>query len=516
MLVLNLRSPCNEIILFSWILRRLNFCIANHAIIISYLCAYGFTYFTFVNYCFHVLISYPWQLVLKMDLYALYMCQFVSLTSFTSMSSGAEPSPMAIDELLREVKLLSPNIREHVRSLVISSSFRNAKTLYDQIDILHRSPIMSFSMLSALFKMKRSTLYDYYQTFKMDKDARSDKEVHGKSFAAPHCTLTIDEEQTVIDWVMHKQEHFDCPTVREVRAFATQVLQKRVSDALPCSSTWWRSFYRRHSDELNVKVLDSLEDGRTTVSSDDVYSYYGRLSVVTGTVRTLKQIVNMDESGFQQRIDKGRKRKCVTSIKCRVVPKFQEESQGSQVSVIAAINMNGDMLRPALISKERVSNTSKELAVLHRYEEFFTSAKGYQTEATMIDWVRKVFQPYCAQVRREMGDDNLPFYLIMDNCACHSTKNVMQEFENVRSVEIIWLPPHSTHFLQPLDASFFGILKNYYRGEKMKQVRPKIVGKMLKASCIVENLRCFHDSSLLGGSGFTIFQIRRARHVCSN
>jgi hypothetical protein len=67
----------------------------------------------------------------------------------------------------------------------------------------------------------------------------------------------------------------------------------------------------------------------------------------------------------------------------------------------------------------------------------------------------------------------------MHNCESQNTPPVLQMFTNL-NIRIIWLPPHSSHFLQPLDLSVFGILKREYLDHWVKPTRPKVEGKLLR------------------------------------
>ena len=83
--------------------------------------------------------------------------------------------------------------------------------------------------------------------------------------------------------------------------YASSVLHTRDPQAEKLARTWWRSFKRRHSDEIEVKAIDSREFARTTVTPEQVHEYYGRVLQALTQLRTPKQLVNMDETGFGKR-----------------------------------------------------------------------------------------------------------------------------------------------------------------------------------------------------------------------
>ena len=68
-------------------------------------------------------------------------------------------------------------------------------------------------------------------------------------------------------------------------------------------------------------------------------------------------------------------------------------------------------------------------------------------------------------------------YLIMDNATVHAIPDVLREV----GIQPIWLPPHSSHFLQVLDLLVFAELKKAYRTRRAKKTSPKLEGKLLRS-----------------------------------
>jgi hypothetical protein len=62
--------------------------------------------------------------------------------------------------------------------------------------------------------------------------------------------------------------------------------------------------------------------------------------------------------------------------------------------------------------------------------------------------------------------------LVMDGHGSHEAT----EFIRINKVQVIFLPPHSSHVLQPLDLSVFGPMKQRYRST-------------------IEELACFDDAA---------------------
>lgn len=77
---------------------------------------------------------------------------------------------------------------------------------------------------------------------------------------------------------------------------------------------------------------------------------------------------------------------------------------------------------------------------------------GYITEDVFYDWLTTQFIP-CAKPSAED-----PCVLLLDNHSAHISARILQTAVDHHLV-VVNQPPHSSHFLQPLD-NIFGLLKD--------------------------------------------------------
>ena len=133
------------------------------------------------------------------------------------------------------------------------------------------------------------------------------------------------------------------------------------------------------------------------------------------------------------------------------------------------------------ITKENVTFHSKCINEIKNYIICRNSPSGYATKENMIDWRELVLKPYSNNIKNQIQDPNTPIFLILDNCSIHNSEIVMTKFHEIGNLKIIWLPPHSSHFLQMLDSCLFGLLKREYRNIKPQSVSPKIESKIVRA-----------------------------------
>jgi len=88
--------------------------------------------------------------------------------------------------------------------------------------------------------------------------------------------------------------------------------------------------------------------------------------------------------------------------------------------------------------------------------EFTATNNGWTTDGTAVEWLQKVFLP------RTQPPTPEPRLLILDGHGSHVTKEFMSLcLQN--NVFLLYLPPHTSHVLQPLDLSVFSPLKHAYR-----------------------------------------------------
>jgi len=99
--------------------------------------------------------------------------------------------------------------------------------------------------------------------------------------------------------------------------------------------------------------------------------------------------------------------------------------------------------------------------------EYSLSKSGYNTIKNMHDWVINVFVPYVLSIREELGQPDDPCILIMDNMTAHGNSDVMNLLNNIGNVYVVFLPPHSSHFMQALDLLFFGSVQEVLQVSKI-------------------------------------------------
>ncbi|KAK8042965.1 transposase [Apiospora phragmitis] len=91
--------------------------------------------------------------------------------------------------------------------------------------------------------------------------------------------------------------------------------------------------------------------------------------------------------------------------------------------------------------------------------KFDTSSKGWTNNEIAVKWLEEVFIPETAP-----NDPKDARLLILDRHGSHTTDDFMSLYYQ-NNIYLLFLPPHSSHVLQPLDVKVFAAIKTYYRKE---------------------------------------------------
>ncbi|KAI3532057.1 transposase [Colletotrichum abscissum] len=167
---------------------------------------------------------------------------------------------------------------------------------------------------------------------------------------------------------------------------------------------------------------------------------------------------NMDETGILE--GQGANGLVLGMAETTSVRKKQPGSR-AWVSIIECISALGRALRPLTIFKGKTVQQQWFPLHLVPYDgwEFTATDNGWTTDLTAIEWLEKVFIPQT--MPETEGEARL---LIVDGHGSHTTTDFMWNCY-INNIHLLFLPPHSSHVLQPLDQSVFSPVKSAYRKE---------------------------------------------------
>lgn len=303
---------------------------------------------------------------------------------------------------------------------------------------------LSLRVASLKWGIPRSTLQD-----------RKTGHLSHPEASQPFQRLSPVQEQHLTDWILVQESIGLSPTHAQIRAFAGRVLMAR-HNAVPLGKRWMSNFLRRNPVIKTKKQhrIDSIRlNGATT---EIIKPWFQRLEVPAIKVIKPENRWNMDEAGIME--GQGENGLVVGSVEKRFIQKKQPGGR-TWTSFIECISALGQALKPLVIYKGKSVQQQWFGLELRDYKDwkFHATDNGWTTDATALEWLLTVFIPQSAP--RDRNDHRL---LILDGHGSHETTEFMWECYK-HNIHLLFLPPHTSHVLQPLDLSIFSPLKRAYR-----------------------------------------------------
>ena len=371
---------------------------------------------------------------------------------------------------------LPGDIKKELDEILSSSEFRAIRFELEQMRyIFLKGPQFSYRLIGKLFDKSKSHVHTLLTAREMIEEVHFGNKILLMEERRGPSLLHNDEEERVIKWIGELQTEGNCPTPKQVREEAARIYEMRTGEFHEFDRSWWKRFKLKH-DELFTTWVHAIESARVEVSQSEVEKYFSHVISALMDLKSPKQLVNLDEVGLCQRPDKGRRRRVVAVKSVPREPAIREEDDASHVTLTAAVNLAGESLKPHFLGTGVLKFKERDLWMMSQNFAYERTAKGRQTLASFTKYARSILADYVREVRRDLGDNEAKVYVIMDNATVHNIEDVLNEV----GVCPIWLPPHSSHFLQVLDLLVFAELKKAYRSRRSRKTSPKLEGKLLR------------------------------------
>lgn len=271
--------------------------------------------------------------------------------------------------------------------------------------------------------------------------------------------LKEDEETKLVEYLFKMQDLGHPLTPGQLRlkvAQATQARETPWSDIGLPGKNWLKSFKRRHP-EIASRKGQPLEVARARgLCASTVATLYGNLEELYTTFKyPPSHIWNCDESGVQAGRSGGAT--VLARVGSRAVHTI-EPDQREHLSVLSCINADGGkipnfyVLKGTYFTGNHVLNCEKGALM------------AMQPNAWMTKWLFQTWMSHFIKcLRKTLGvDKENRHLLILDGHNSHVTLEVVTLAMN-EGLDIITLPAHTSHALQPLDVSCFKPFKSAFR-----------------------------------------------------
>lgn len=263
----------------------------------------------------------------------------------------------------------------------------------------------------------------------------------------PERIVKPEEEKSLVSYVKYMASRGLPLTRSDIKRFAGDIIKQRNPCLKVPSDKWVYAFLKRNPD-LSLRKAHALQRDRVAVSQDIIDEYF---SLLKRTIDNLSldrcTIYNCDESGFSGAINNSKK---------VVVPKGTRHAYQAMVNIsghitmLNAISAAGETLPPLLIFSQTLPRNCGD-GVPDSWV-FKSTESGYINSELFVEWFQLCFVPYIGARR--------PVLLILDNHASHVSKAFVDAARE-NSVDLLYIPAHTSHLVQPQDAGYFHIVKQY-------------------------------------------------------
>jgi hypothetical protein len=270
--------------------------------------------------------------------------------------------------------------------------------------------------------------------------------------------LTAEEEKKLSDWLIEMAEAGHGLSATALKIKVSNIAMGRDTpfrNGIP-GAGWLRGWKCRHP-ELSMRTSQALEVARARGMCElNVRSFYNNLEALYATNKySPDRIWNCDESGAQAGKNGGGV--IIARTGARRVHSIVPD-QREWLSVLVCINADGSSIPSFYIFKGKRFGAN----YIQRCESGATMAmqpKVWMTSYLFSAWISH----FIASIRR-IGtiSPTHRHLLILDGHASHATLDVIQEARSA-GLDLITLPSHTSHALQPLDVAIFKPFKQYFR-----------------------------------------------------
>ena len=278
-----------------------------------------------------------------------------------------------------------------------------------------------------------------------------------------HTKLDQSQEKVLLEWIHLLDSWGSPPTPNEIENCANSILRRSeaaqdetdTSKPTRVGTRWKYNFIKRHSLPL-IYQKPIKDDSLQSEDLGQIQHWFVLLDIQIKRHKiNVRNMYNFDERGF--RLGEGKRQK-VVSFNPAAKRGSSSTETGETVTDIECIAADGFVLPPYFILKgEHHLERWYESSQIPDDYRINVSPTGWSNDLIAFDWI----QHFHAHTKDRVapGEKRL---LLMDNHGSHLTRDFIEFCAGV-DIILFPFPPHTTHFLQPLDGKPFLALKHYFR-----------------------------------------------------
>jgi hypothetical protein len=250
------------------------------------------------------------------------------------------------------------------------------------------------------------------------------------------------------------------PTYNMIRAYANRILRDAFDPTIdpgaepPTVGINWPVRWLERHPEFESDWSKPMDNKRMVMQEKDLIAHWFQLYFDIRADYGIHDddIHNMDESGFQMGVGKRCK---VIKFRGTKTPKVKDPKNMSNATLLECISASWRSWDPLVCCCGKLTLTNHIADLLDNYT-FGVSDNGWTTDAIGQWWLENIFHPQTWESKK--GVYRL---LILDGHGSHQNVEFLTFCEKWYIVPL-FLPPHTTHILQPLDVGCFQPLKHHH------------------------------------------------------
>ena len=286
----------------------------------------------------------------------------------------------------------------------------------------------------------------------------------GKTTVRPGrpCVITDENMAAIVAWLRERTANQDWISMREFKRRIVDVLEAQEVENYPTTQFYRDLLKRIDGGRYTTSFAQPLEEERFALTQQQVLQYFEQLRAADVENLDPNLILNCDETGFGASSSHRLKpTKVIIEKDSPVKPCVAYHTDRVFVSAIATITAAGEALKPGLIVRRAtVDSDFEELPVGTDLHVYYTE-RAFVTRQVFSNYLREVCLTHIDSWRQKTGKRDARALIIFDGHSSH-VSDMIRAVCAAKRVDLICLPPHSSHLLQPLDRLYFSRLKQFY------------------------------------------------------
>lgn len=327
----------------------------------------------------------------------------------------------------------------------------STEALQDSLDAVNGG--MKISDASKMFGISWSTIKDHVK-----QRSRNAAGVPGRPKKVGRTAVFSEKQELeIVDYCLEISKRFYGLTVNEFRSIIFQFAEKLGLNH-PFNKTekkagidFYYGFMKRHRN-LSLRTPEATSINRViSFNRTAIDTYFNNLNMLYEKhTFSPADIYNVDETGLHTVHRPGR---IISQKGVKQIGKITSAERGDLVTAICCMNAAGNYIPPMLLYPRKLMN-DRLLKNAPPGTIGAATGNGWSNSDAFVKWLAHF-------ISHAKPNKDRRVCLILDNHESHLSL-AAYEMAKENGVDMISLPPHTSHRTQPLDLVFFGPLKNNF------------------------------------------------------